>query len=155
LAFSDLSKELIPIYKMLDVVTVATYTLPHELVIDKSKLESNDIECFVKDEMTVQVHNFLSNAIGGVKLQVLGSDLEKARAILSESNNLVADCSDATLTCTNCNSGNITGVGLNGKISLIILLLTGIPIPIFSSKFKCFDCDETFKPNKKTRQKAN
>lgn len=52
------------------LITVATYTYPHEMAISKSKLEAYGIECFVRDELTVQVNNFYSNAIGGVKLEV-------------------------------------------------------------------------------------
>ena len=57
---------------------------PTELVVAKSKLESEGIVCKVLDENTVQVHNFLSQAIGGVRLQVEASNLERARAILEE-----------------------------------------------------------------------
>jgi len=57
---------------------------PTEMSVVKSKLESEGIECKVLDEHTVQVHNFLSQAIGGVRLQVASSDFEKARAILIE-----------------------------------------------------------------------
>lgn len=69
---------------MNDLITVVAFTYPHELAIVKGRLESEGIECFVKDEMTIQVHNFYSNAIGGVKLQVKNSDVENAIEILKE-----------------------------------------------------------------------
>ncbi len=47
---------------------------PSELAVVKSKLESEGIECKVLDEHTVQVYNFLSQAIGGVRLQVAESN---------------------------------------------------------------------------------
>lgn len=62
-----------------------TFTFPTELVVAKAKLESEGIECKVLDEHTIQVHNFLSNALGGVRLQVEASNLERARQILEES----------------------------------------------------------------------
>ena len=62
-----------------------TFMFPTELAVVKSKLESEGIECKVLDENTVQVHNFLSQAIGGVRLQVAESNLERARKILEES----------------------------------------------------------------------
>lgn len=65
-----------------------TFMFPTELAVVKSKLESEGIECKVLDEHTVQAHNFLSQAIGGVRLQVAESNLEKARIIL-EKNGLV------------------------------------------------------------------
>ena len=67
-----------------DLITIATFNLPHELGIIRARLESEGIECFVRDELTIQTDNFYSNAIGGVKLQVRISDFEKANAILEE-----------------------------------------------------------------------
>jgi hypothetical protein len=48
------------------------------------KLESENIAVNIKDELTAQVNNFYSNAIGGVKLQVKHSDFEDAYRILLE-----------------------------------------------------------------------
>ncbi|WP_310991052.1 DUF2007 domain-containing protein [Aequorivita marina] len=63
-------------------VNLVSFTYPSEMLVVKSKLESEGIVCFVKDELTVQVHNFYSNAIGGIRLEVKKSDYEKARQIL-------------------------------------------------------------------------
>ncbi len=52
----------------------------------KAKLESEGIEVRLLDELTTQVHNFYSNAIGGVKLQVKVGAEETAREILKEMN---------------------------------------------------------------------
>lgn len=134
--------------KMQYLVTLTTYTFPHEVVIDKSKLEAFGIECFVKDALTVQVHNFYSNAVGGIKLQVPQKDVAKAREILSEHPDVAADYSEAKIKCPHCGSGNIGGVGLNGKIALVLLMLTGLPIPLFSNKWHCFSCYSEFKLKK-------
>lgn len=69
---------------MKDFVTIATFTLPTDLVIAKGVLESRNIECIVEDELTVQVYNFISNAIGGVKLKVHSENFEHAKSILIE-----------------------------------------------------------------------
>ena len=66
---------------MKDLVTLATFTYPTDLAIFRSRLESEGIECFVQDELTIQTHNLYSNAIGGVKLQVKESDAQKALEI--------------------------------------------------------------------------
>ena len=65
-------------------VTVLVTSLPQELWIIRGRLESEGIQCFIKDELTVQSYNFYSNAVGGVKLQVLEKDAEKAVQILTE-----------------------------------------------------------------------
>jgi len=62
---------------MNDFITMATFTLPSEMVIARSKLESEGIECQTLDELTVKSYNFLSNAMGGVKLQVRSLDISK------------------------------------------------------------------------------
>lgn len=64
------------------LVTIKTFTYPHEVYVIRGKLESEGIQTFLKDEMTVQVHNFYSNAIGGVKLQVPSEEVEKALSIM-------------------------------------------------------------------------
>lgn len=63
-------------------ITVATFTYPTELSLVKSYLEAEEIEFNVKDELAVQADNFLSNAIGGVKLQVKPKDVERVKAIV-------------------------------------------------------------------------
>ncbi|GEM_PF-199752 len=65
-------------------VTVRIFELPSDLLIARGVLEANGIECQTKDELTVQVDNFLSNAIGGVKLQVKEEDVLIANQLLNE-----------------------------------------------------------------------
>src|ERR1035437_8117938 len=66
-------------------ITILTFTYPHEAHLAKAKLESEGIETIIKDELTAQVNNFYSNAIGGVKLLVQENDSERAFQILKES----------------------------------------------------------------------
>ena len=62
-----------------------SFTYPHEAHLAKAKLESEGIETMIRDELTAQVNNFYSNAIGGVKLLVKESDAQRANEILEES----------------------------------------------------------------------
>jgi hypothetical protein len=64
-------------------ITVLTVSYPQQLWVIRTKLESEGIECFIKDELTVQSYHLYSNALGGVKLQVLEEDVERAREILT------------------------------------------------------------------------
>jgi hypothetical protein len=41
----------------------------------KNYYESAGIDTFLRDELTAQVDNFYSNAIGGVKLQIKNKDM--------------------------------------------------------------------------------
>lgn len=70
-------------FKMEKWITILTFTYPHEAHLVKTKLASEGIETFIRDELTAQVNNFYSNAIGGVKLQVRSEDYDDAFRILS------------------------------------------------------------------------
>ena len=65
-------------------ITVISFTYPQEAYLAKAKLESEGIEVTIKDDLTAQVNNFYSNAIGGVKVQVKETDVEQAMQALLE-----------------------------------------------------------------------
>lgn len=66
---------------MSDLVTIKNSDVPTELIIAKTYLEANGIQCFMKDELINQVHPF---AIGGAKLQVDEEDAMRAAELLIE-----------------------------------------------------------------------
>ncbi len=65
-------------------VTILSFTYPHEAHLAKANLEAEGIEVVLKDEFTAQINNFYSDAIGGVKVQVLPMDVQKAQGILEK-----------------------------------------------------------------------
>jgi len=67
-----------------ELFTLLTFTYPHESAIVIGLLEGRGIKTFMKDEHTVQMQPFYSNAIGGVKLQVSADDFTEAAEILLE-----------------------------------------------------------------------
>jgi hypothetical protein len=48
------------------------------------RLSEEDITCFLKDEHSVTIGPFLSNMIGGIKLMVAESQVERALELLKE-----------------------------------------------------------------------
>lgn len=66
------------------IITLATFMFPTEAYPLMTRLEEEGIECFLGDENTVSVQPFLSNAIGGVKLNIKESDAEQALLILKQ-----------------------------------------------------------------------
>jgi hypothetical protein len=52
--------------------------------VARTLLESYPIKCVVNDELTVQVHNFYSNAIGGIALSVTKMTSPQAERLLEE-----------------------------------------------------------------------
>ncbi len=64
-------------------VTIQVFSYSHEAQIYKHILEEAGVKTFLKDELFSQVYSFFnSQESGGVKLQVLEEDLQKAQNIL-------------------------------------------------------------------------
>ena len=53
-----------------------------------SMLQDSDINCHLKDEYTVTIDPFLSPALGGIKVMVAESQLERALELLAETGNV-------------------------------------------------------------------
>lgn len=64
------------------LVTIASYSMPYEAHIAKSRLDSEGIPAFMADEHTINMQWLYSNALGGVKLQVPEPYAEAAIEIL-------------------------------------------------------------------------
>lgn len=47
------------------------------------RLKEEFINCYLQDEYSVTIDPFLSNAIGGIKLMVTETQIERAREILN------------------------------------------------------------------------
>ncbi|NOR46122.1 MAG: hypothetical protein GQ534_11105 [Candidatus Delongbacteria bacterium] len=146
--------------------TILTFTYPHEAHPVKALLDSHDISTFLRDEMTVQAHNFYSNAVCGVKLQVPEIDFDKAKNLLIKagfiSENKIQDkekiekiISDESINqdiCPFCKSDNISE-GKHSSLFLIIIYFFMALIPMFKpmvrSFFRCYDCKKKWKYVKK------
>ena len=63
------------------LISIKRSHIESELMVLKSKLESEDITCYLKNEYTTQIMNYLPSF--EVELQISDSDLEKALAILN------------------------------------------------------------------------
>lgn len=135
-----------------------TFTLPQDAYMAKAFLESEGIKTFLKDELTVQVYNFYSNAIGGVKLQVKERDFENGLVILKKGGYIKSVSSDeikveiAPLNkgtnkkiCPFCQSENIGKTNEPNLLTVIGYFILGALFPIFKTSYKCFDCDKAWR----------
>ena len=66
------------------LITIATFTYQHEMMVLKSRLEAEDIPVFVANDLMTQVHPFYSQALGGIKVQVPEQFVDDALAIMDE-----------------------------------------------------------------------
>ena len=79
---------------MSNLVTIATFNNQVDFDMAKNFLESNNIVCFSKDEFSNRT--YISNAVGGVKLQVSEEQLEDALKLMIEGGYLTAEDLDVS-----------------------------------------------------------
>ncbi len=66
------------------LVTVATFSFPHEAHFAKMRLDAEGIPAFIADEHTINMQWLYSNAMGGVRLQVPAQFADDALRLLDE-----------------------------------------------------------------------
>lgn len=144
-------------------VTIRTFIYPQEAYVAKSFLESEGITVFLKDELTTQVHNFYSNALGGVKLQVveteydLGIELLKKGGFIKSKDELkeeiieIIEVDKTTIpeSCPFCNSKNIGKKTDPNLLAVFVYFLLGVLFPIFKASYICYDCEMLWKFKKR------
>ncbi|QXP80357.1 MULTISPECIES: DUF2007 domain-containing protein [Winogradskyella] len=129
-------------------VTIARFQYSSEAEIMKGRLESDGIQVFLKDNITIDTDPLVSNAIGGIKLKVLAKDEETAREILQSIQQYSVDNEGEPITCPNCGKNRIelysTITNFKSLVSFLIGFLTGT-LP-FSTRYqyKCDDCKTEF-----------
>ena len=87
--------------------TIAKFQYSSEAQIIKGRLESEGIEVFLSDNITIDTDPLVSNAIGGVKLKVLATDAMQAQHILESINKYSIDDEGKAIHCPNCNSTEV------------------------------------------------
>lgn len=116
-----------------------------EALLAKGKLESAGIESVLADGNLVRMDWLLSNAIGGIRLQVDKQDLEPARVILDEpippefSTNEMGE-NFVQPRCPRCCSLDIGFEKINRFWTYGLWLLLSFPIPIRKANWKCYTC---------------
>ncbi|HTB06552.1 MAG TPA: DUF2007 domain-containing protein [Bacteroidia bacterium] len=154
---------------MNDWVTVATFMYPHQAAMLQARLESEGIECFLKDKNTAAANPLYSVAIGGVKLQVRADDVERVTPMLKEAGYIRDDSGVKDFTeenakelsgtvpvkgenivCPYCGSTEVFQDKTPHWMSLMAIMFLGIPFIFFGKKkYHCFDCGHDFKLEKK------
>ncbi|WP_299528270.1 DUF2007 domain-containing protein [uncultured Lutibacter sp.] len=66
----------------MSLITVKKSHIESELLALRSKLESEGIKCYFKNEFTTQIMNYLPSF--EVELQVSDSDLERVKEVMNE-----------------------------------------------------------------------
>jgi len=119
-----------------------------------TRLESEEIECWLQDENTVTINPIWTNAVGGIKLLVKKDDFARASGIFREIENNRREA----IECPRCKGHNIELVSTPRKaanwFSAILTFLLGDYALTVNKVNHCFDCGHEFENINETSVKA-
>ena len=127
------------------LVTVRRYRDLTEPFVGRSLLESAGIPAWIADEHLVRMSWFLSNSVGGMRLQVDERDEATALEILEGDVPPTIEFGEEQAylqpTCPRCGSAEITlGDGTERGRSLVALYVLSIPVPPREAAWHCEAC---------------
>jgi hypothetical protein len=129
--------------EMRDMVIIRKFRDLPEALFAKGSLESAGIECTMVDDNMVRLDWFISNLLGGVKLQVNREDAADAEEILSQpipENFDVTGIGDYQQPrCPKCQSLNINFQEVSPAAYVSAYL--NVPIPFHRRAWRCHSCD--------------
>jgi hypothetical protein len=143
--------------------TVATFSKPEEAHLFRTWLEGAGIPAFVHDESIVQLDWFMSNAIGGVRVQVAEEDFDSAREfIAAEAAREVPQASE--FPCPHCGSERTAVDEFPRRMGFLTVLffmcalwplaLASLTALVFNlrlrysdRRWRCHDCNHLWRPN--------
>jgi hypothetical protein len=130
--------------EMRELVTIRQFRDLPEALLAKGSLESAGIECFLADENLVRLDWFISNFIGGIKLNVRAADAENAQKLLDEPILEGLYVQGVGLyeqpRCPKCQSLDVNFQELDRPIAYMSAFLR-VPMPIQRSGWRCHACD--------------
>ena len=143
---------------MATLVTIRTFDNYVTAHIVKAQLEAEGIVCHLKDENTIVMQWTWANALGGIKLQVLEGQKEKAEHILQTNDAAVLGEQETpgfwdedteqldpnNKICIHCGSKNTRKDDYDKKPAIISWLFLGFPLLFKSEKWHCFHCGAKF-----------
>lgn len=130
-------------------VTVRSYRDPIDAELARSRLEAADIPVRVLDQHLVSIQWLYSRAIGGVKVRVQESDLERAGELLDEDRS--GDLAQAPdRACPACGSPDFHRSRVQRRAAALALL-TSIPLVAWRRRWICNACGHSWRPRRRAR----
>ena len=127
-----------------ELVTIRQFRDLPEALLAKGSLESAGIECFLADENLVRLDWFISNFIGGIKLNVRAADAENAQKLLDEPILEGLYVHGIGLyeqpRCPQCQSLDVNFQELDRPIAYMSAFLR-VPMPVQRPGWRCHACD--------------
>lgn len=133
-----------------ELITIAYFTDAIEANIIKGRLAAEGVRVNIADQHYITMNWFLSNALGGVKLQVFQDDVPKAKRILKDLQQgeyeIKEDDNTNKILCPHCGSDRVKHLKPNTGFILMMLYFFNLPIPYSSRKYQCLDCKKIVIP---------
>jgi hypothetical protein len=130
--------------EMCELVTIRQFRDLPEALLAKGSLESSGIECFLADDNLVRLDWFISNFIGGIKLNVRSPDVENAQKLLDEPILEGLYVQGIGLyeqpRCPRCQSLDVNFQELDRPIAYMSAFLR-VPLPVQRPAWRCHGCD--------------
>jgi hypothetical protein len=127
-----------------ELVTIRQFRDLPEALLAKGSLESAGIECFLADENLVRLDWFISNFIGGIKLNVRAADAANAQKLLDEPILEGLYVQGIGLyeqpRCPKCQSLDVNFQELDRPIAYMSAFLR-VPMPVQRPGWRCHACD--------------
>lgn len=117
--------------------TVDRYFHPTEAHIAAGRLESEGIPVYLLGINHASANWLLSNALGGIRLQVPANLADEARDILAE---VPERAEERSPSCPSCGSTDTSAMSNSRKIAFLAVHLFSIPIPWDRSRRHCQSC---------------
>ena len=134
--------------------TVATFQDLPLAELAKAKLESEGVYCILLNKHHIGMNWMYSQALGGVKVQTLSRDANRAREILKTDDSgmlsiVENEFPEPTLDdiCQKCGSTNLEYINM-ARTAGALTMLFSLPLIFFGIRYKCKDCGHKMKPNK-------
>ncbi len=138
----------------MELVTIRTFDNYFLANILMSKLKAFGIQCYLKDEYTVTVDPFLSNAVGGIKLVINKADEQDVLQLLQQFD----EDYRRNAVCPKCGSHNIELVPKRTAANMITAILSWLFSDYAVSAeniYKCSTCGCESKTLPEPLQKDN
>jgi putative signal transducing protein len=108
-----------------------------------SRLQQEGISCWLQNETSATIAPFLANSLGGIKLMIAESQVDRAVELLEQFKNE----KESILKCPRCHSSNVELVSTPRKASNWLGVLVGLlsEFAISGEKvYHCFNCGFEF-----------
>lgn len=117
--------------------TIDRFFHPTEAHIFAGRIESEGIPVFLLGINHASANWLMSNALGGIQVQVPANRADEARAILAE---IAQHHTDQEELCPKCGGADISAMSNSRKLAFLAVHLFSIPMPWRNSRRHCQAC---------------